>query len=147
MDKKKLEKKLLEFLAAKATKMQGQDQESMDYSTNIEELADCTFLLENGLSDDAIFKVANSTTSGRLYDLVKNLAKPASEVRHKIIVTIEEHTSASFKMNAKSIADAMQMAEDSYRSGDLVLEPTTPTARLMMAHDTITGEKTEWTEF
>lgn len=83
MDKKKLEKKLLEFLAAKATEMQGQDQESMDYSTNIEELADCTFLLENGLSDDAIFKVANSTTSGRLYDLVKNLAKPASEVRHK----------------------------------------------------------------
>ena len=147
MDKKKLEKKLLEFLAAKATEMQGQDQESMDYSTNIEELVDCTFLLENGLSDDAIFKVANSTTSGRLYDLVKNLAKPASEVRHKIIVTIEEHTSASFKMNAKSIADAMQMAEDSYRSGDLVLEPTTPTARLMMAHDTITGEKTEWTEF
>ena len=76
MDKKKLEKKLLEFLAAKATEMQGQDQESMDYSTNIEELADCTFLLQNGLSDDAIRSVANSTTSGRLYNLVKDLAKP-----------------------------------------------------------------------
>ena len=59
MDKKKLEKKLLEFLAAKATEMQGQDQESIDYSTNIEELADCTFLLQNGLSDDAIISVAN----------------------------------------------------------------------------------------
>ena len=147
MDKKKLEKKLLEFLAAKATEMQGQDQESMDYSTNIEELADCTFLLENGLSDDAILKIANSTTSGRLYNLVKDLVKPASEVRHEIVVTIEEHISGSFKMKAKSIADAMQMAEDSYRSGDLVVEAATPTARLMMAHDTVTGEKTEWTEF
>jgi len=79
MDKKSMERKLLKFLVDKATEMQGQDQESLDYATNIEELADCTFLLENGLSEDAISKIVGSTTSGRLYDMLKDLAKPVSE--------------------------------------------------------------------
>lgn len=39
------------------------------------------------------------------------------------------------------------MVEDAYNVGDMVMAPAPPTARLMQARDTVTGEVTEWTEF
>ena len=64
------------------------DPASLDFSTALEEMKDCTLLLEDGFSDKAVFTTANQTTSGELYDLLKDIAKPASEIEHS---TNEEH--------------------------------------------------------
>ena len=40
----------------------------------------------------------------------------------KITVTIEEHISQAFEVEADTLEEAMQIAEDKYRSGEFVLE-------------------------
>ena len=64
----------------------------------------------------------------------------------KIKVTIEEHISKTFEIKADTIEEAMQIAEDKYRSGKYVLENSCVTARLMSADDG-NGDCTEWVEF
>lgn len=147
MERNDLAQKILGILARKAKEAAETDHNSIDYAVIVEEMADCTFLLENAISDEAIFKVTHSTTSGSLYDLLKDLAKPATEMEHSIIVTIEEHISGKFTVNACNVKTAMEMVEDGYNRGDMVVEPAPPTARLMMACDTVTGETTKWVEF
>ena len=63
----------------------------------------------------------------------------------KITVTIEEHISQAFEVEANTLEEAMQIAEDKYRSGEFVVENANVTARLMMAENNY--EATEWEEF
>ena len=63
----------------------------------------------------------------------------------KITVTIEEHISQPFEVEADTLEEAMQIAEDKYHSGEFVLENPCVTARLMMAENNY--EATEWSEF
>lgn len=62
------------------------------------------------------------------------------------MVTIEEHISQTFKVEANDIGEAMEIAEENYNNGEFVLEPGEVTAKLMMADDG-DGDCTEWTEF
>lgn len=65
----------------------------------------------------------------------------------KIKVTIEEHISETFEIEAEDIGEAMQIAEERYYSGEYVLgSEASVTARLMSADDG-NGDCTEWTEF
>lgn len=61
-------------------------------------------------------------------------------------ITIEEHISETFEVEANDIEEAMEIAEEKYNDGELVLEPGNVTAKLMMVDDG-EGECTEWTEF
>jgi hypothetical protein len=64
-----------------------------------------------------------------------------------IKVTIEEHISETFEIEAADIEEAMQLAEERYYSGEYVLgSEASVTARLMSADDG-NGDCTEWTEF
>lgn len=63
----------------------------------------------------------------------------------KTTVIIEEHISQAFEVEADTIEEAMQIAEDKYRSGEFVLENPCVTAKLMMAENNY--EATEWEEF
>lgn len=71
---------------------------------------------------------------------------PGNELR-QYIVTIEEHISQAFPITAVDLSAAMEEAEKQYRRGSLVVEPSQPTARLMMAQEENGGEETEWREF
>jgi len=64
----------------------------------------------------------------------------------KIKVTIEEHISQEFEIEAEDIGDALEKAEQMYNGGELVVDAfNAPTCKLMMADD---GEMTtEWVEF
>lgn len=63
-----------------------------------------------------------------------------------IKVTIEEHISQTFEIEADTIEEAMQIAEDKYHNGEFVLENSCVTAKLMSADDG-NGDCTEWVEF
>ena len=63
----------------------------------------------------------------------------------KITVTIEEHISQAFEVEADTFEEAMEIAEDKYRSGEFVLENPCVTKKLMMAEDDY--EVTLWEEF
>lgn len=64
----------------------------------------------------------------------------------KITVTIEEHISQAFEVEANTIEEAIQIAEQKYYDGEFVVDAfNAPNAKLMMADD---GEHcTEWEEF
>ena len=62
-----------------------------------------------------------------------------------ITVTIEEHISQPFEVEADTLEEAMQIAEDKYRNGEIVLDNANVSARLMMAEND--SEATEWVEF
>ena len=62
-------------------------------------------------------------------------------------ITIEEHVSQTFEVEAVNIEEAMEIASECYENGDFVLEPGNLTVKLMMAEDEYTGETTDWTEF
>ena len=80
--------------------------------------------------------------------LEENLPKVKLEEKPtKFKVTIEEHISQTFEVEATDIGKAMEIAEDKYRRREFVIEPNDPTAKLMMAEDEETGESTEWIQF
>jgi len=62
-------------------------------------------------------------------------------------VTIEEHIAQEFSVKAYDIFHAVRSAETEYKEGRLVVQPSTPNARLIMAQDEKTGDTTEWKEF
>ena len=64
----------------------------------------------------------------------------------KIKVIIEEHISQAFEVEADTLEEAMQIAENKYRTGEYVLENSCVTAKLMSADDG-NGDCTEWVEF
>ena len=62
-------------------------------------------------------------------------------------VTIEEHVSQTFEVEATDIEEAIKIAEERYNNGEFVLEPGNLTAKLMMAESEDGSECTEWEEF
>ena len=63
-------------------------------------------------------------------------------------ITIEEHITQEFEVEATDIEEAMELAEQKYWDGEFVVDSMgMPTARLMQAEDEETNETTEWVEF
>lgn len=60
-------------------------------------------------------------------------------MKHK--VTIEEHVSRTFEIEAASEEEAMELAINGYRKGELVVEDANITAKLIQVGDS------EWSEF
>lgn len=80
--------------------------------------------------------------------LDENLPKVNLEEKPmKFKITIEEHISETFEVEATNIGEAMEIAQEKYRKGEFVLEPGEVTAKLMMAEDEFGVECTEWEEF
>ena len=50
-------------------------------------------------------------------------------------------------MEGYDIYQALETAEAAYKQGGLVVQPSMPVARLIMARDDETGSLTEWKEF
>ena len=76
-----------------------------------------------------------------------NSGNPPKNEFRQYIVTIEERISQAFPITAVDLSAAMEEAEKQYRRGSLVVEPSQPTARLMMVQEENSGEETEWREF
>ena len=63
----------------------------------------------------------------------------------KFTVSIEETIVQDFEIEAESLDEAMEIAEQKYKAGELVLEPGEPQFRQMSATD---GKHyTDWREF
>lgn len=70
------------------------------------------------------------------------------EEPRKFKITIKEHISGVFEVEATDIDEAMEIARDKYKTGIFVVEPDGyPTAKLMRAEDEYGTECTEWEEF
>lgn len=90
-------------------------------------------------------KKMNSEELSKYLD--ENLPKVKFEEPRVFKVTIEEHISSTFEVEALDMEEAMQLAEERYYKGEYVLDcEASVTARLMKADDG-NGEETEWTEF
>jgi len=138
-----LERQVLVVLITTAQQAQALDPESIDYSVALEELSDCTYLLERGNDNDTARKVLETTTSGELHDILSQRRLPTKTYT----VTIEEHISGEFTVCADSLSEAEDAAKLKYGRGEFVMEPSTPTCRLMMVMDNETERSTEWREF
>lgn len=62
-------------------------------------------------------------------------------------VIIEEQVSQAFEVEATSIDEAMEIAQEKYNLGEFVLEPGELIAKLMMAQSQDGTECTEWEVF
>ena len=65
----------------------------------------------------------------------------------KITVTIEEHISQEFEVEADTLEEAMEIAECKYYDGEFILDNANVNAKLMTAHDKYYDEMTAWEEF
>lgn len=65
----------------------------------------------------------------------------------KIKVTIEEHISQTFEVEAASIEEAMELAEERYWKGEYVLDSEAGVNARLMSADDGNGDCTEWVEF
>ena len=61
-------------------------------------------------------------------------------------ITIEEHVSETFEIEANSLEEAMRIAEKSYYNEEFIIGPNV-TARLMQGATENYEEVTEWVEF
>ncbi len=138
-----LERQVLKVLITTAQQAQVFDPESIDYSVALDELSDCTFLLERGCDNDAVRKILESTTSGELHNILSQRKLPTKTYT----VTIEEHISGELTVCADSPSEAENVAKLKYGRGEFVVEHGTPTCRLMMVMDNETEHSTEWREF
>lgn len=69
-------------------------------------------------------------------------------IKKKFIVDIEEMIVQSFEVEAESLEEAMEIAEDKYWKGEFVLEAdANVAARQMRASSEDLWEQTAWTEF
>lgn len=64
----------------------------------------------------------------------------------KFKITIEETVSQEFEIEATSLEEAMELAEEQYNNGELVLEPGDVVCKQMQGEDE-DGYCTEWCEF
>lgn len=61
-------------------------------------------------------------------------------------ITIEEHVSETFEVDAETLEHAMEIAEQQYYNCEFIVGPNI-TARLMQGADENYNEVTEWVEF
>lgn len=82
-------------------------------------------------------------------ELDKLLAKAElPTTKQKFIIDIEEMIVQSFEVEAESMEEAMEIAEEKYWKGEFVLEADADVAaRQMRASSEGFEEQTEWTEF
>lgn len=67
--------------------------------------------------------------------------------KKKIIVTIEEHISQAFEVEAATLEEAIKIATQEYDCGNFVVDSfSAPTAVLMHARTEDGEEETEWEE-
>lgn len=67
--------------------------------------------------------------------------------KKKIIVTIEEHISQAFEVEAETLEEAIKIATQEYDCGNFVVYSySAPTAVLMHARTEDGEEETEWEE-
>lgn len=62
-------------------------------------------------------------------------------------IHIEETICDTFTIEAETMEEAMELAEEKYLNGEFVIMPQTPTCTQMMAECDEDGEVTEWVEF
>ena len=62
-------------------------------------------------------------------------------------IHIEETICDTFTIEAETMEEAMELAEDKYAEGEFVIMPQAPTCKQMMAECDENGETTEWVEF
>ncbi len=134
-----IEKRILKSLIKITQHAKTLDTDSIDYSVAIEELSDCVFLLEHGCDSDSISKIINSTTNEELCDILSG--------KKKYAVIIEEHIASEFHVYADNLEAALKTAQEQYDRGELVVEPSTPNCRMMIARDEETGIDTGWRDF
>lgn len=77
---------------------------------------------------------------------IRNVFERNIDFVKKFIITIEELLSQEFEVEAKNAEDAMNAAEEKYRTGEFVLELGEVSFR-QMAITEPDGEVTEWVEF
>lgn len=65
----------------------------------------------------------------------------------KITVTIEEHISKTFEVEAASTEEAMELAEERYWKGEYVLDNEAGVNARLMSADDGKGDCIEWVEF
>ena len=65
-----LEKQTLEVMQKTIDRVMELELDSIDYRVPLEELSDCTYLIENGFSAGSVLKIHGTTTSDELYDLL-----------------------------------------------------------------------------
>ncbi len=140
MKNSSLEQKVLDILITTAQRVKTTNPDSVDYSTEIETLSDCIFLLTNGCDDESVNRIIKSTACDKLHDVLIGNKK-------RYTVTIEEHISGEFIVHADNLNEALRVAELNYRWGVFVVESTVPTCRMMMAREELTNKETEWVEF
>lgn len=64
----------------------------------------------------------------------------------KYKITIEEHVSETFEIEANSMEEAMKIAEEEYYNEEFIIGPNV-TARLMQGATEDYEEVTDWVEF
>ena len=62
-------------------------------------------------------------------------------------VTIEEHHTQVFEVQAEDMEEAMEIAEARYNNGEFNVRSNDPQAKLMMAENESGEDSTEWVEF
>lgn len=65
----------------------------------------------------------------------------------KIIVTIEEHITQDFTVEANNMEEAMEIAKEKYKNGEFVLMPGEVQEKLIAAYDKQEDEVTVFEEF
>ena len=81
-----------------------------------------------------------------LDELLEKAELPEEE--QEFIVDIEESIVSSFRVRARSLEEAMEIAEEKYWKGEFVVGPEADVAaRQMRASTDDFEEQTEWTEF
>jgi hypothetical protein len=65
----------------------------------------------------------------------------------KFVVAIEEMVSQEFEIFAKNDEEAMQIAEEKYKNGELVLSPGNLVCKQISVRNTETNLGCEWVEF
>ncbi len=138
-----LERRVMEVLASTVQQIQDLDYDSIDYRVALEELSDCTFLLEHGFDNDTVKAVLESTTNGELHYILSQVKLPTKTYT----VTIEEHISGEFTVCADSPCEAEDIARAKYARGEFVVEPAPPSCRMMMCVDNETEIGSEWRKF
>ena len=81
-----------------------------------------------------------------LDELLKKAEIPT--IKKKFVIDIEEAVVSSFEVEAETMEEAMEIAEEKYWSGEFVLESdANVVTRQMRASSEDLWEQTEWTEF